>query len=45
MVLKKNVRITKCLIMNHRLSIQEVLLLLPQQEDGGIYKKNLEVKV
>lgn len=30
--------------MNHRLSIQEVLLL-PQQEDGGIYKKNLEVKV
>ena len=29
---------------NHRLSIQEVLLL--QQEDGGIiHKKNLEVKV
>ena len=43
MVLKKNVRIINT---NHRLSIQEVLLLLlPQQEDGGIYKKNLEVKV
>ena len=41
MVLKKNVR----KVPNHRLSIQEVLLLLPQQEDGGIYKKNLEVKV
>ena len=40
MVLKKNVRIINT---NHRLSIQEVLLL--QQEDGGIHKKNLEVKV
>ena len=43
MVLKKNVRII--INTNHRLSIQEVLLL--QQEDGdGIHKKkNLEVKV
>ena len=38
MVLKKNVRIINT---NHRLSVQEVLL----QEDGGIHKKNLEVKV
>ena len=42
MVLKKNVRIINT---NHRLSIQEVLLLLQQEDGDGIYKKNLEVKV